>query len=205
MNRFFSIILLFLLFSTFSSDLFAQSENVEIRKDTLVDAEGGVIITDLDEKGIDTFKSKSKSDPRRATLYSAVLPGLGQAYNNKYWKIPILYGGFVALAYGIDWQHDRYILLRRELVKLQEGKPRDFPNLNEASLRSNIDKFRRDRDYLIVITGVAYALNIIDAHVDAQLKEFDVNEDISMKIGPSFKATDFATLQAGLSVKLYFK
>lgn len=205
MNRFLLFSLFFILFSASSWGLLAQNTPVEIKKDTLVDPQGGVVITDLDEKGIDSFKSKSKSEPKRATLYSAVLPGLGQVYNKKYWKVPIIYGGLIGLGYAIDWNNARYVRLRRDLVNELEGKPRTYPFLTEASLRSNIDKFRRDRDYMIVLTGVLYALNVVDAHVDAQLKEFDVNEDLTMKIGPSFGPSEFATMQAGISVKFYFK
>jgi len=127
-------------------------------------------------------------DPKKAALYSAVLPGLGQAYNKKYWKIPFIYGGFVALAYWIDWNNDNYNLYRSALYAViddDQDTVNPFPGFSESQLRQITDEFRRNRDILVILTGVLYTLNIVDAHVDAHLKEFDINEDLAFSLKPS--------------------
>ncbi len=181
----------------------AQSTVIEARPDTLIAQS-----TPQVQPAVDQIITVSTHDPRKATLYATVLPGLGQIYNGKYWKLPIVYGGLFTLGYFINYNHNLYIDLRRELIRDIEGKPRTdprFTRLTTESLRRNVDRLQRDRDYLIIVTGVAYALTIVDAHVDAHLKEFDVNEDLSFKIGPRFAPEAGAQWQAGLSLKLYFK
>ncbi|MDN4165257.1 DUF5683 domain-containing protein [Cytophagales bacterium LB-30] len=188
----------------------AQDTTLVIAKDTLIDPSSGVVLREVEPSSIETYntersKAEHKSRTMKATMLSAAIPGLGQAYNGKYWKIPVLYGGYFALGYYLKFNHDFYIELRRDLINELEGKPRIYPQLDEARLRNRIDYFRRNRDYLIILTGLAYALNIVDANVDAHLKEFDVSDDLSMKVGPSFAPSNFNTLQAGVSVKFYFR
>lgn len=145
-------------------------------------------------------------DPRKAGLYSAVLPGLGQAYNKKYWKMPIIYGGFIGLAYGIDFYHNQYNLYRGELFEILETGAAVSPILefNEDQLRARIQDNRRERDFLIVLTAVLYFLNIADAHIDAHLKEFDLNEKLKLVVDPALTQPQNSSLQAGLSLSLKF-
>ena len=142
-------------------------------------------------------------DPKRAALFSAVVPGLGQAYNNKYWKIPLIYGGFFALGYYIDWNNDNYNFYRNALFE-QLNNNTNSTGFSESQLRSITDEFRRNRDILIILTGVLYGLNIIDAHVDAHLKEFDINEDLALSVQPASVNTLVAS-GAGLSIALKIK
>ena len=142
-------------------------------------------------------------DPKRAALFSAVVPGLGQAYNNKYWKIPLIYGGFFALGYYIDWNNDNYNFYRNALFE-QLNNNSNSTGFNESQLRQITDEFRRNRDILIILTGVLYGLNIIDAHVDAHLKEFDINEDLALSIQPATVNTLVAS-GTGLSIALKIK
>jgi len=146
-------------------------------------------------------------DPKKAALYSAVLPGLGQAYNKKYWKIPLIYGGFFALGYYIDWNNDNYNLYRSALFSIIDGNDdtvNPFPGFSESQLRQITDEFKRNRDMLVILTGVLYALNIIDAHVDAHLKEFDINEDLALSLKPA-NITAGAVTGTGLSLSLKIK
>lgn len=150
--------------------------------------------------------------PRRASLYSAVLPGLGQAYNRKFWKIPILYVGAGVLVYSINWNHQQYVSLKSALFTyLNEGEdsglviiPGRLNPVPETNVRRGIDKYRRDRDYLIIISGLVYMLNIADAMVDAHLKGFDLGDDLTLKIKPKGGFTDNAEKYAGLSFTLKF-
>lgn len=142
--------------------------------------------------------------PRKATMYSAILPGLGQAYNKKYWKIPLVYGGFFAIGYFIDWNNDYYQLYRTaynhwtddddsttDYMKIEAIRLRnpditnstDFANIKEGlSLQQSY--FRRNRDLLIISMVGFYGLNIIDAGVDAHLFDFDISDDLTFNWQP---------------------
>lgn len=142
--------------------------------------------------------------PRKASLYSAILPGLGQAYNEKYWKIPIIYGGAVALGLAIDFYADRYSFYRRHLLIQQESGTNEL-GVNERILERHTSKMRRQRDFFIIMSGLAYLINIVDAHIDAHLKGFDMSENLSLKLGPSLDATAFDTPIGGLSLTFHIK
>jgi len=194
----FSWLLIFFLFQTSLS--FAQDDNTKLN-DSLTIRDPPVKIKKKKQKDI------RLRDPQRAALYSAVLPGLGQAYNKKYWKIPLIYGGFFALGYYINWNNDNYNLYRGALFAIIDGNsntPNPFPGFTEDQLRQITDQFRRNRDVLIILTGVLYALNIIDAHVDAHLKEFDINEDLALSIRPASINSNYYSA-AGISFALKIK
>lgn len=143
-------------------------------------------------------------NPRKAGLYSAVLPGLGQAYNKKYWKIPIIYGGFIGLGYGINFYQKRHKEFRTELFEILESGE-DLSSINQLSedqLRTLVNKSRRERDYFMVLTGILYLLNIADAHIESHLKEFDLNEKLMLSLDPMIRQQN--QLQAGLSISLNF-
>lgn len=145
-------------------------------------------------------------NPRKAGLYSAVLPGLGQAYNKKYWKMPIIYGGFIGLGYGINFYNNNYNTFRNELFDILEtGDDLSFSGFSEDQLRSLVERNRRERDFFIVLTAVLYFLNIADAHIDAHLKEFDLNEKLKLAIDPTLSQPNYSTVQAGLSLTLKFR
>ena len=127
--------------------------------------------------------------PRRAALYSAALPGLGQIYNKKYWKVPIIYGGFGIMGYLIVRNNDLYQLVRRANIAEQSGQPQESPFASIGNpfrnLESAVERARRERDYMIILTAALYGLNIMDAIVDAHLIEFDVNPDLSFNLEPT--------------------
>lgn len=124
-------------------------------------------------------------DPKKAAIYSAILPGLGQIYNQKYWKLPIVYAGFGTFIYFIDRNSRYYNDLRQKLIdpdyelKYFEG---DF---TDDQLTRGKDLYKRWRDLSIIGTGAFYILQIIDATVDAYLFDWDVGEDISLRIEPA--------------------
>jgi len=130
--------------------------------------------------------------PNKATFYSAVLPGLGQIYNKKYWKVPIIYAGFGGLIYYINYNnfiYDKYkdaynIKLRIENGELGLEDMDLYPNSSANQLRSQKDIWRRYRDLSIIGIGILYALQIIDADVDANLFYYDMSEDLSIHVAP---------------------
>jgi hypothetical protein len=128
-------------------------------------------------------------DPGKASLYSAVLPGLGQAYTKKYWKIPIIYGGFTALVLTVDFYHGHYTRFRTDLFAEIDNNPRtqNLSGFNEQQLRRLVDQTRRERDYFIIISGVFYILQIAEAHITAHLKEFELNPELKVQVQPTMR------------------
>ncbi len=141
--------------------------------------------------------------PRKATIYSAILPGLGQAYNKKYWKIPFVYAGFFGIGYFIDWNNDNYQMIKSaykdltdtdetttSYLKLKGIEYYDLTSTSDISdlktvLTKRQDYYRRNRDLLVISMFGFYGLNIIDASVDAHLFNFDISDDLTMFWQPS--------------------
>ncbi|KAA6303462.1 MAG: hypothetical protein EZS26_000013 [Candidatus Ordinivivax streblomastigis] len=173
-------------------------------------------------------------NPTRAILYSAIFPGLGQMYNRKYWKLPIVYGGFLGCAYAISWNGSTYngykqayhdIQLYRDgtdtsAKSWQNYLPYSFkqdPDYVDTWVHSSSgenfannlkrakDFHRRNRDLSIIVTVGLYALCMIDAYVDAQLFEFDMSDDLSMKIDPViFEPSPVQARSFGLQCSIWF-
>jgi hypothetical protein len=161
----------------------------------------------------DTVLLKSyatRYNPRKALLYAAVLPGLGQIYNKKYWKLPLVYGGFIALGYAINFYQQGYTKYKAHLFyNLENGLAADGAfnpdtGFTTSSLRTIVTRYRRERDFMIILTGGMYLLQIIDAHVDAHLKEFDLNPRLQVSIEPTMYQDSMLGRQTGVSLYLKF-
>ncbi len=155
---------------------------------------------------IDTIKSYSnRYDPRKALLYAAVLPGSGQIYNKKYWKLPLVWGGLGLLVYSVNYYQQAYVKYKDELY-ITINDPTAVPpsGLQQEQLRSIVDQARRQRDFMLVLTGFVYMLQIVDAHVDAHLKEFDLNPKLKASIQPKITSDLMMGRSAGLSFILRF-
>ncbi|HCX21497.1 MAG: hypothetical protein CMB80_30460 [Flammeovirgaceae bacterium] len=163
----------------------------------------------LNREDIETIETYSELDANKAAILSAVLPGMGQAYNNQYWKIPIIYGGGILIGHYINYNHKIYNEFRNALIAEADGIPATINpysgRFSSDALQRNRDAFRRNRDMLILIAGAFYLLNIVDAHVSAHLHEFDINENLSMKVSPSIQPTPLFSQAVGLSVSLRLK
>jgi hypothetical protein len=161
----------------------------------------------------DTVLIKSyatRYNPRKSLLYAAVLPGLGQIYNKKYWKLPLVYGGFISIGYGINFYQTGYKKYKLHLFHNLEAEPgnENFENpdvhFTTSTLRTIVDKYRRERDFMIILMGGMYILQIIDAHVDTHLKEFDLNPRLQVKIEPTFDQDALMGRQTGVALILKF-
>ncbi|MEP2023569.1 MAG: DUF5683 domain-containing protein [Reichenbachiella sp.] len=134
--------------------------------------------------GIETFQSKSTLDPDKAALYAAVFPGLGQMYNRQYWKLPILYGGAILIGHFIKYNNDFYNDFRNAYLANIEGtldESSPFSRYTEEALQLNAEKFKRNRDFMIIMGVVYYLVQIVDAHVSAHLIEFNINDDLALQ------------------------
>jgi hypothetical protein len=168
---------------------------------------------------ISSYKTDKKNNPispQRATLYSAFLPGLGQAYNGDYWKIPIIYGGLGFCVYWIDQcdsQYRRYRTAYNKKYAVENGTSTDLDEFggrySSTTLRNARDMARRNRDLTILATGLVYILNIIDANVFAHLSYFDINDELSFRCEPTLLneasfASGNVTPSVGIKLKLKF-
>lgn len=161
------------------------------------------------EKANASSKPKiTKLNPTKAGLYSAVLPGLGQVYNKKYWKVPIVWGA-VGTGVGIAiWNQNQYKKYREYYIAKLNGVPNEFvdarPYLDKVALGNAQDRMKRQRDYAIAITGLIYILNIVDAVVDAHL--YEGRKDPDLTFSPALIYDNFNTTppKTGLSLSYRF-
>jgi len=151
--------------------------------------------------------------PGKATLYSLLLPGLGQAYNGEYWKIPIYWGGLVASFHYYNLNNTNYLRYKRIYNEATDPESTTKPPISADAALYYRDVFRRWRDYSIVAILGVYLLQIIDANVFAYMQDFDVSDDLSMHIAPAvitpettyaMRHTPFAPTGYGLSVGFRF-
>ncbi len=157
---------------------------------------------DLKKEGIiivDTLKKKKVSinplGPSKAAFFSALLPGLGQIYNRRYWKTPIVWGILGGAIYGYIYNDNNYQIFRTAFKRRQAGFTDDElfdrngdgvgPDFDLGVLQSQQERFQRDRDLWLVGAIAIYILNIVDANVDAHLQQFNVDENLSFDMQPS--------------------
>ncbi len=141
--------------------------------------------------------------PRKAALLSATIPGMGQIYNRKYWKVPIVYAGFGALGYAIYFNNKYYKSLKMEYAFRIGGYPEsyldpEYRNATNDAVKRVRDSYRRDLELSYIGVGVFYLLTILDATVDAHLADFDVGEDLSLHIRPQVQQIQGFGLNKGI-------
>ena len=152
-----------------------------------------------------TDYSNLPKNPRKATLLSAALPGAGQVYNGKSWKVPIIYAGLITDIYFIGFNNSRYQVFKEALIASDNGDITQFPTLNRDALVRNVDYWRGNRDLCYILLGAIYALNIIDANVDAHLSGFDISDDLELALAPKIENLAASNNTVGFSIKLNFK
>jgi len=148
--------------------------------------------------------SNFKPEPIRALWLGLVIPGAGQIYNRKYWKLPIVYGGFLGCVYALTWNGQMYSDYSQAYLDITDTDPNTKsyekmlpPNYSIAGkearfqgiFKSKKDTFRRFRDLSIFAFGGVYLLSVIDAYVDAELSTFDLSRDLSLRVQPTMIET----------------
>jgi hypothetical protein len=172
---------------------------------------------------------KVERSPKKASIYAALFPGLGQIYNRKYWKLPIVYGGYAGLIYVLGWNNNQYkdffqgyrIISQYSSAASMKPAEREFldnliknPSISldnpstftyiSAQLKSGKDYYRRNRDLTIIGIAALHVLSIIDASVDANLFDFDISNDLSMRIEPMPINFGSKNLVMGLNLSINF-
>ncbi len=188
-----SLLFIFLL-------IFSTQAQEEQKDSTVVDS----VKTNLSKKGVvvkDVFIEKREEinplAPSKAAFYSAILPGLGQIYNKRYWKVPLVYAAIGTGVYVYKFNDDLYDRYRTAFKRRKAGFIDDEfydpnnsgvipgnPDLSDAGLQDGQERYQRDRDLALVVTIALYALNIIDANVDAHLRQFNVDDNLSIDFKP---------------------
>lgn len=129
-----------------------------------------------------------KHSPRKATIYSAVLPGLGQAYNKKYWKIPVIYAGFAGLGYWFVYEQRNYKTYYDALKLRLDNNPSTIDDFeaeySTEDLQTLKEYYARYRDLSVISLTLCYVINVVDAAVDAHLFSFDVSDNLTLKVEP---------------------
>ena len=176
--------------------------------------------TDSLQREISQPKKRFIPNSNRATWLAMVFPGAGQIYNRKYWKLPIVYGGFVGCAYALNWNNKMYKDYSQAYLDIMDDDPNtksyeDFLPLNSSIsgqeerfkeiFRKRKDIYRRQRDLSIFAFIGVYLLSVIDAYVDAELSDFDISKDIGLKVEPAIfndgKSTNFNSVGLQCSLK----
>jgi len=169
-----------------------------------------VVVTDTtlinSNQPVDSIRSyANRFDPRKALLFAAVLPGSGQVYNKKYWKLPLVYGGLGLLINTVLFYQTAYVKYKHELfIKINDPNAIVPSGLPPDQLRSIVDQARRQRDYFLVLSGLMYILQMVDAHVDAHLKEFDLNPKLQANFEPRMIQDSMLGRSSGVALIIKF-
>ena len=141
--------------------------------------------------------------PRKALFLAMALPGAGQIYNKKYWKLPIVYGGLAVSTYLIVFNHNKFKDFDEALTIRQNGGDDGYPNITIQGLEDITLNYRNERDRAILITAGVYLLQMVDAYVDAHLFNFDVSDDLTLDVSPAFNYDlNSEALQTGISLNI---
>lgn len=169
--------------------------------------------------GVTERIARFKPEPYKATWLAVVLPGAGQIYNRKYWKLPIVYGGIMGCLYAYNWNNQMYSDYRQAFLDIMDADPNSksyetfFPSgydfqSNEEYLKELFKKrknrYRRWRDLSVFACVGVYLVSIVDAYVDAHLSSFDISEDINLSIHPDVQPSGANGNYYGLNCNISF-
>jgi len=198
-NKYLNFIVLIILFVSLDVKSQEVTAEVPLLKDSL-NNQPKLIVNEQIVSLLDTTKLKAfKPDPIKVVWMAAIIPGYGQIMNKKYWKLPLVYGGFLGFAYAISMNSSRYSTYMTAYRDIIDTDPNTISYIPKGYtidsyggiigytriLKSAEENYRRYRD-LSIITAVAYyAITIVDAYVDAQLYDFDISPDLTMRFQPT--------------------
>ncbi len=197
----FIILFQFLFFNVFSQ--VDTTEIIENKIDSVYDVSDDSLSID----NILVTDSLSKKNPRKAFWMSFFVPGLGQAYNGKFWKIPVFYTAYGTFIYQQQFNNRRYRKYLTALVAETDDNENTVNVTGETDLEKLEffrKKYRRNRDLFLLLIVATHLLNFIDASVDAHLYDFDISEDLTIKLRPSILQTHTYETAYGISLSIKF-
>jgi hypothetical protein len=193
-------------------DRFIEDDSIAVSDGVFTFSDSLVLDSTLTMQGVNIVApplKEFKPNPTKAVIYSAVFPGLGQIYNRKYWKLPLVYGGFIGCIYACSWNGSTYTGYKSAFQDFMDSDPNtksweayvnssiqklgtdpskwpesDRNWFGNTFLKNRKDYYRRYRDMSYIFTVAFYAICMIDAYVDAQLFDFDISPDLSLKVEP---------------------
>ncbi len=187
-------------FLMFQSSFSQEEEKTERTKKT---QDTDSLTQKMEGEGV-TFEEVTKKEninplaPSKAAFYSAILPGLGQIYNKRYWKAPIVWGALGTSIYVYSFNNTEYRRARNAFKRRLAGFTDDefsredgTPIISDEALQEAQESSQRDRDLALVISIALYALNIIDANVDSHLKQYNVSDDLAVDFNPYIEINPF--------------
>ncbi len=192
-------------FFVFCPFLYSQ-ETVPANKNN---GQNEVVVID-DNIAIDTAQREHKHSPKIATISSAIVPGLGQIYNQKYWKVPIIWGAGLGMYFYVDYSNTLYHRCKLAYEQLNRDETVSDPDLSDWSLsklQTRKNTYRKNRDRAIIFTGLIYVANILDAMVDAHMLDYDISQDLTLHWEPSLMPIDnysFANSAVGVNIQIRF-
>lgn len=218
-NRYIYIVFIFIFLMSVGVHAQVDADTARFTSDTLVNVQSKTA-----EQVSDSLSQKpSKLDPMKAVWMGAILPGYGQILNKKYWKLPIVYGGFVGCAYAISLNSDQYKTYRSAYLDIIDTDPKTNRFMDVLPkgytiesiggiasytkvLKTTEENYRRYRDLSIIVSVAFYALTLVDAYVDAQLSDFDISPSLSLHLQPTlienrFTMSNTLGLQCSLNLK----
>ncbi len=150
---------------------------------------------------IELLAESSPLSPREAAKRSAVFPGLGQIYNGKYWKVPIVYAALGGIGYAVYWNNQQYLFFKNSFDNaVLSGNS----SANLDRLRFLRNTYRREKEFYTIVAVLVYGLNVVDAIVDAHLSTFDLNENLSLRWKPQWETISFGQQLVGMGFTIRF-
>lgn len=206
---------LLLLFAFSFHHLIAQDTPESLLPDSVILTDKPVLsrIDESNKFSAEKVKTDTyKPDPVNTIWLGAVIPGYGQIVNRKFWKLPIVYGGFLGCAYAIGWNASRFISYKNAYLDITDNDDKTISYLEIIPpgytiesyggedaftdlLKTGMDKSRYNRDLSIIVSIAYYGLTLIDAYVDAHLYDFDISPDLSLKLRPTILNNQITTNQ----------
>jgi hypothetical protein len=157
---------------------------LQAQQDTLSSPTDSLKLLQMDRPVVSKNATTDINAPAKAAFYSAVLPGLGQAYNKQYWKIPLVYALIGGGIYLYQFNQNQYLRYRKAYQNRLLGYPDEFPQYSTDILITAQSYYRRNRDLALMGTVLMYVLNIVDANVSAHLRLWNINDNLSWHINP---------------------
>lgn len=196
MNKKITILWIFLCCCVLPNIAQKTQKDKIINKKAIINVKDTAMLYDNSYQSIAFKDSIWVPNSTKSLWYAVAVPGMGQIYNKKYWKLPIVYGGFAAILYAISWNgryYSDYSNAYRDYMDKNPNSnryidliPSGYPESQiESYLEKQQNMFRRNRDFSIILGLGFYAITVIDAFVDAELATFDISSDLSMQIVPA--------------------